>query len=139
MHDMKESKVQKVGTSGGTGAGSSTGNGGQHAAVFSALAVLFQALGVKGQRTECHLDDMQLATMDGKKGDAGGASAWTILCLCLAVFILGMVFENWLARKYHQMTAAGKRTATTQSMTTYTWWTVNPRFVLQKHDGGHHV
>ena len=140
MHNMKESKVQRIGSSGGTGASSSTGNGGQHAAVLSALAVLFQALGVKGQRTGFHLDDLQLATMNGEKGDAGGGSALAILWLCLAVFVLGMVFENWLARRYYQMTAADKRTATTQSMTTYTWWwTENPRFVLQKNDGGLHV
>jgi hypothetical protein len=77
--------------------------------------------------------------MNGEKGDAGGASALAILWLCLAVFVLGMVFENWLARKYYQMAAADKRTATTQSMTTCTWWTENPRFVLQKNDGGAHV
>ena len=139
MRTMKESRVQRIGFSGGTGASSSTGNGGQHAAVLSALAVLFQALGVKGQRTECHLDNLQLATTNGEKGDAGGGSALAILWLCLAVFVLGMVFENWLARKYYQMTAADKRTATTQSMTTCTWWTENPRFVLQKNDGGAHV
>ncbi len=79
MHNVKESKVQRIGASGGTGASGNTGHGGQHAAVFSALAVLFQALGVKGQKTECHMDDMQLATMDGKKGDAGEVSAWAIL------------------------------------------------------------
>ncbi len=38
-----------------------------------------------------------------------------------------------------QKNRGGTKTAVTQSMTTHTWWTENPRFRVQDDDGSRHV
>ncbi len=100
---------------------------------------------------------MQLAIADGRRlgTNTGGFSACTILYIALAIFTVGMLCGIWLTRKCYRCVGQtgtkieakttrktaknGKRTAITQSMTTYTWWTENPRFKLQFDDGAYHV
>ena len=100
---------------------------------------------------------MQLAVADGRRlgTSTGGFPAWAILYIALAIFTVGMLRGIWLTRKFYQCVGQtgtkteakttkkraknGKRTAITQSMTTHTWWTENPRFKLQSDDGAYHV
>ena len=142
---MSEHKVQKVVTSNSTVASNFASGIGQNTAVFSALAVLFQALGTKGSELACqhmagHLDKVQVALVGGGSV-AGGISVATALWCCLLTLMIGLAFGIWLTRKIYQEQpkVTTTRTAVTQSMTTYCWWYSEPHFNLQVDDGSHHV
>ena len=145
MLDVRGHKVQKVVTSSSTVAGNFASGIGQNTAVFSALAMLFQALGTKGSELACqpmasNLDNMQVALVGGSSV-AGGISVATTLWCCLLTVVIGLAFDIWLTRKIRQEQpeVTTTRTDVTQSMTTYCWRYSEPRFKFQVDDGSHHV
>jgi hypothetical protein len=159
MYDMKEiSNVQSVGSLDGSSIVGGTNGGMQHAAVLGALALLFQALGAKGDTADC----FQQVSADGLRLAIFGRQEawdqhWRFLSfdIALAIFTVGTLCGIWLTRKFYQCVGQtgtkteakatkktaknGKPAAITRSMTTYTWWTENPRRKLQSDDGAYHV